>query len=256
MTAVRNFLKIVDIQTVLISILAVTSTYICTRFGFYADLPWGLIGIAIIFPIVFSINSAYRRREEALKYFASLKGHAVAIFYAHRDWVKGDPQHGERVKNMIQSLFCAIKEYFSSSAEKEEAAFGKVYRELSKFSLSHEKLREADVPANEVSRLNQYLRQMLIDFEKMRNILLYRTPKTLRAYSQIFLNVFPILYAPYFANLCKESYAVVGYGVAILYSVVLVSLDNIQENLESPYDSVGADDVNLDVIDEYMGVMQ
>ena len=256
MAAVRNFWKIIDIQTGLITILALISTYICNRFDFYADLPWGLIGIAIIFPIVFSINSAYRRREEALKYFASLKGHAVAIFYAHRDWVRGDPRHAERVKKRIHGLLCVIKEYFSSSAEEEGAAFGKVYRELSKFSLSHEKLREADVPANEVSRLNQYLRQILIDFEKMRNILLYRTPNTLRAYSQIFLNIFPILYAPYFANLCKESYAVVGYGVAILYSVVLVSLDNIQEDLESPYDSVGADDVNLDVVDEYMGIMQ
>jgi predicted membrane chloride channel (bestrophin family) len=256
MTAVRNFLKIIDIQTVIITILALASTYICNRFGFYADLPWGLIGIAIIFPIVFSINSAYRRREEALKYFASLKGHAVAIFYAHRDWVRGDPQHAERVKKMINSLLRAIKEYFSSSPEKEEAAFGNVYKELSKFSLSHEKLREANVPANEVSRLNQYLRALIIDFEKMRNILLYRTPNTLRAYSQIFLNIFPILYAPYFANLCRESYGVVGYGVATLYSVVLVSLDNIQEDLESPYDSVGADDVNLDVVDQYMDVMQ
>ncbi len=256
MTAVRNFLKILDIQTVLITILALISTYVCNRFGFYADLPWGLIGIAIIFPIVFSINSAYRRREEALKYFASLKGHAVAIFYAHRDWVKEDSQHAERVKKMINSLLRAIEEYFSSSPEKEEAAFGNVYAKLSRFSLSHEKLREADVPANEVSRLNQYLRQIIIDFEKMRNILLYRTPNTLRAYSQIFLNIFPILYAPYFANLCRESYAVVGYGVAVIYSVVLVSLDNIQEDLESPYDSVGADDVDLDVVDEYMGVMQ
>ena len=79
---------------------------------------------------------------------------------------------------------------------------------------------------------------------------------TLRAYSRIFLNIFPILYATYFTNLCKESYAVVDCGVAILYSVVLVSLDNIQENLESPYDSVGADNGNLDLIDEYMGVMQ
>jgi predicted membrane chloride channel (bestrophin family) len=256
MKAVRHFLKIVDFQTGIITILAVISTYICNRFGFYADLPSGLIGIAIIFPIVFSINSAYRRREEALKYFASLKAHAVAIFYAHRDWVKADPQHAERVRKMIHSLLSVIKKYFASSPEKEKASFDNVYRELSKFSLSHEKLRQANVPANEVSRLNQYLRSVIIDFEKMRNILLYRTPNTLRAYSQIFLNIFPILYAPYFANLCQGSYGIVGYGVAVIYSVVLVSLDNIQEDLESPYDSVGADDVNLDVVDQYMEIMQ
>ena len=34
-------------------------------------LPTGLIGIAIVFPIVFSINAAYHRREEALGYFAA-----------------------------------------------------------------------------------------------------------------------------------------------------------------------------------------
>jgi hypothetical protein len=33
--------------------------------------------------------------------------------------------------------------------------------------------------------------------------------------------------------------------VAVLYSVVLVSLDNIQEHLEHPFDAVGVDDVRL-----------
>ena len=190
-----------------------------------------------------------------MKYFASLKAHAVAIFYAHRDWAQGNPQHADRVKKMVHSLLCAIKDYFLSPSKNERGKFNLVYKEFSNFSLSHEQLREAGVPANEISRINQYLRSIMIDFEKMRNILLYRTPISLRAYSQVFLNIFPILFAPYFAKLCHESYAVVGYGVAVIYSVVLVSLDNIQEDLESPYDKIGADDVNLDVIDEYAGIM-
>jgi hypothetical protein len=37
------------------------------------------------------------------------------------------------------------------------------------------------------------------------------------------------------------------YGVAIVYSVVLVSLDNIQENLENPYDRMGRDDIDLEI---------
>jgi hypothetical protein len=255
MKVVKNFWIIVDVQTFLITALAIISTYICNRFEFYAALPSGLIGIAIIFPIVFSINSAYRRREEALKYFASLKAHAVAIFYAHRDWVQGNPQHADRVKKMVHSFLFRIKDYFLCSSKSERKKFNLVYKEFSEFSLSHEQLREAGVPANEISRINQYLRAIMIDFEKMRNILLYRTPISLRAYSQVFLNIFPILFAPYFAKLCHESYSIVGYGVAVIYSVVLVSLDNIQEDLESPYDEIGADDINLDVIDEYAGIM-
>jgi predicted membrane chloride channel (bestrophin family) len=75
------------------------------------------------------------------------------------------------------------------------------------------------------------------------------------AYRQVFLNTFPILFGPYFAQLAKESYAVVGYGMAVLYSLVLVSLDNIQERLEIPFDEDCADDVNLDIIGAYDKVL-
>jgi len=256
MKVIKNFYKIIDYQTIIITLLAILSTYLCNRFEFYADLPSGLIGIAIIFPIVFSINSAYKRREEALRHFASLRAHAIAIFYAHRDWASDHPEHAVRVKRLVCRLLGTIKEYFLSPPEKEKEKFNAVYKEFSDFSLSHEQLRKDDVPANEISRINQYLRAIIIDFEKMRNIFLYRTPVSLRAYSQIFLNIFPIIYAPYFASLCNKSFEIVGYGVAVVYSIVLVSLDNIQEDLESPYDEIGADDVNLDVITEYADIME
>jgi hypothetical protein len=76
MKTLRNFIRIIDGHTITVTILAVASTFLCGRVGMAADIPTGLIGIAIIFPIVFSINAAYRRREEALKSFASLKSHS------------------------------------------------------------------------------------------------------------------------------------------------------------------------------------
>lgn len=251
MKVLSAFFKIIDAQTFIVTLLAVASTFICNHFEFYADLPSGLIGIAIIFPIVFSINTAYKRREEVLKYFASLKAHAVAITYAHRDWVPGDTSHLARAAQLKGSLFNAVKDYFSASAEKEADRLHQVYDVFTKYSASHETLREAKVAANEISRVNQYLRSMIIEFERMRNILQYRTPISLRAYSQVFLNIFPILFGPYFAKLCNDSYMAIGYGVAIIYSVVLVSLDNIQEDLENPFDREGEDDVDLDVAEQY-----
>ena len=73
MKVISAFFKIIDVQTAVVTLLAVASTYICNRFEFFANLPSGLIGIAIIFPIVFSINTAYKRREEVLKFFAKPK---------------------------------------------------------------------------------------------------------------------------------------------------------------------------------------
>jgi hypothetical protein len=47
----------------------------------------------------------------------------------------------------------------------------------------------------------------------------------------------------------------VGYLVAVVFSLVLVSLDNIQDALENPYDTVGEDDIDLDVTGELVELL-
>jgi len=252
----RHFLGIIDRQTLIVTLLALASTWLCRRLGLAADMPTGLIGVAIVFPIVFSINAAYRRREEALRHFASLKAHAAALYFAHRDWVPDSANppadgHPERAKEMIEGLLEATRAFLLAAQAEREERLDRVFEVFSRFSRSHEALRRAGVPANEISRANQYLRAMMIDFERLRNIRLYRTPVSLRAYSRVFLNAFPVVFGPYFAHLAGKSYPAVGYGLAAVYALVLVSLDNIQEDLENPFDAVGEDDVRLDAAGEY-----
>ena len=252
MKVLHNFLRIVDGHTIVVIVLALISTYICVLLDFSANMPTGLIGIAVVFPIVFSINAAYRRREEALRYFASLKSHGLALCLAHRDWVPGSkdqtgPDHYASARELLNKLLTAIGDYFKAPPDEADQQLARVYKMFSRFSKSHEVIRTKKVPANEISRANQYLKTMMVEFEKMRNILLYRTPISLRAYSHFFLNVFPILFGPYFAHLVKDSNQAIGYVVAVIYSLVLVSLDNIQEDLENPFDLNGADDIRLDV---------
>ena len=68
MTTISNFFRIINHRTLIVIAMAVGATWFCRKQGFATELPTTLIGIAVVFPIVFSINSAYRRREEALKY--------------------------------------------------------------------------------------------------------------------------------------------------------------------------------------------
>ena len=258
MSSIKYFAAIINVQTVVVTLLAMGSTYLCSRLGWQAEIPTGLIGLAVVFPIVFSINAAYRRREEALRYFGDLKAHAQAVYLAHRDWVPrgdGSEEHALRARELVQALLGAVKTHFSPDGGRSVETFQGVYREFSRFSASNERLREAKVPANEVSRSNQFVSKMAIDFEKMNNILNYRTPLSLRAYSQVFLNGFPIIFGPYFAHLAEDNFAAVGYIVAAAYSLVLVSLDNIQEDLEDPFDQMGTDDVKFDVAADYRPLM-
>ena len=241
----HDFWRIINLQTAVVTAISIIATYLCLTFDVIIELPTGLIGIAIVFPIVFSINAAYRRREEALRYFASFKGHGIALYFAHRDWLpQTDLTHAQRMAALLNKLFAAVQVYFAKDGDL-KAQFEQVYAVFSEMSLSMEALRKAGVSSGETSRQNQYLRAMMIEFERMHHIHQYRTPTALRAYSQVFLNSFPILFAPYFASLSQEAFPLAGYGLAAFYGLILVSLDNIQDHLENPYDQHGQDDVTF-----------
>ena len=42
-----------------------------------------------------------------------------------------------------------------------------------------------------------------------------------------------------------------GYLVALLYGFVLTNLDNIQADLENPFDGISEDNINLDIIHDF-----
>ncbi len=259
MSTLIQFRKIVDYQTAIVVGLALLGVWVSRQIGIIFELPTNLIGIAIIFPLVFSIAGAYRQREDALRSFAAIKGHAIALYYAHRDWPLQDrEQHARRGARLARRLFAVIAAYFAHgrSFTLDNEALAQVYAVFDDYSRSHEALRQAGVSSGEVSRANQSLRIMMVEFERMHNVRRYRTPVALRAYSRLFINLFPILFAPFFASVGYPEFPFAGYVVAFLYSFVLVSLDNIQDQLENPYDGVGPDDLHLEIGGVYMDMVE
>ena len=89
------------------------------------------------------------------------------------------------------------------------------------------------------------LRLMAVELENIINIKNYRTPNSLRAYTKVFLNIFPVIFGPFFAHVAIEKGLEFGLVLAVIYSLVLTILDNIQEDLEDPFDGVGSDDIRL-----------
>lgn len=84
MNIFRSVSQIINYKTFIIATLAVISQYLCRSFDVHADFPVTILGLALVFPIVFSINSAYERRERALGLLGDFKAHALAVFYAAR----------------------------------------------------------------------------------------------------------------------------------------------------------------------------
>ena len=117
----------------------------------------------------------------------------------------------------------------------------KMYELFSRLSGLTMELRQLGVQSGEISRVSQYVSKIIIAFDNMNVIHNYRTPVTLRSYSKVFIYMFPILYGPYFASTVKEFDAHLEYVMPVLYSFILVSLDNIQDHLENPFDEIGED---------------
>lgn len=244
----RSFTKIINYKTLIVTVLSVVSTYLCYRYHLIAKFPDMLVGVAIVFPVVFSIGSAYNRRETALQKLSDFKGHAVAIYFATKDWHGNAPSDlHERIRNQIHDMLVLMRDMFKVKGKNSWLEYEKKmyvhFAQMSKLTLE---LRTLGVQSGEISRVSQYVSKMIVAFDNMKIFHAYRTPVTLRAYSKVFLYIFPIVYGPYFASTVADYSASLEYVMPVLYSFILVSLDNIQDHLENPFDEVGEDDIIIE----------
>jgi predicted membrane chloride channel (bestrophin family) len=242
----RSLFLILNYKTIIITLLSLCATYLCLEYKWTADLPQTLIGIAVVFPIVFSIGVAYQRRENALKDYGNLKAHSRSIYLSARDWFDDEnPKQLEDVKKIILELLICSREFFNAPKNDKDLKEKEVYRKFSELSIFIKELRIRGMAAGELSRVNQYLSKMVEAFESLKHISQYRTPITLRAYSRLFIIITPIIYAPYFAHIGKNLNIILAMVTPFLFSIVLVGLDNIQDHLENPFDQIGEDDIRI-----------
>ncbi len=253
---IRSFSLIINYKTFIVTALSVISTYYCVETGLTAKFPDMLVGVAIVFPVVFSIGSAYNRRETALQRWADFRGHAIAIYYATRDWTTNKENDlPQRTRDLISEMMGSLRNILKTDRAQWVENEHKYYHLFSNLSAITMEMRANGVQSGEISRISQYVSKMIIAFDNLKVIYLYRTPVTLRAYSKVFIYVFPIIYGPDFASLDQDISSKLEYVMPVLYSFILVSLDNIQDHLENPFDQVGEDDIQFDA-EETSGLMQ
>ena len=63
--------------------------------------------------------------------------------------------------------------------------------------------------------------------------------------SDIFIVVFSIVYGPYFASIETGGLPSLSFVMPAPFSLILVSLDDIQAHLENPFDPIGVDDIEI-----------
>jgi predicted membrane chloride channel (bestrophin family) len=96
-------------------------------------------------------------------------------------------------------------------------------------------------------RIFRFMNDLHESLENLHAINTHRTPISLKAYCKVFIYIFPIIYAPTIINdMGANNPVYITYFVVLLTEFILISLYNIQDQLEYPFDDYGLDDIKLD----------
>src|SRR5258708_4601933 len=100
----KKYLQIINIRTFhVLSICSITSFLVLYfRINYNYDLT--VISIAIIFPLVFTIRAAFRRREKALEHLSKFKSSLLIVHYSFQRSKKLDEVKKLFIKNIIVQI--------------------------------------------------------------------------------------------------------------------------------------------------------
>jgi len=249
---------------------AVLATVFYARFdngSMAAKLDWQFVSFALVFPVTFFLAETWRRRERALSKMAGIKSLSFWIYLAHRDWLHQEklPQgHLVKVQTVLVRMLCDLHGYitlrrlttrdlyfavgkhkrFAEFEAKRSAWRREMYTQMKLLSRLCEDLKDAGLPTNEASRINQYHSLFLRDLEEVMNIKDYRTPQGIRSFSRVYVILIWALFGSYYAWVARETgslaFAICLAGTA---SLALVGLIKVSMTMEDPFESIGVDDV-------------
>ena len=96
-------------------------------------------------------------------------------------------------------------------------------------------------------KIFRYMNDLHEAIDNLNAIHVHRTPVSLKAYCMVFIYIFPVIYTPTIIYNIGENYNPLAvYFVVILTEFILISLYNIQDHLEYPFDDKGLDDIKLE----------
>eukprot|EP01125_Pyxidicula_operculata_P016611 TRINITY_DN5741_c0_g1_i1.p1 TRINITY_DN5741_c0_g1~~TRINITY_DN5741_c0_g1_i1.p1 ORF type:complete len:377 (+),score=86.38 TRINITY_DN5741_c0_g1_i1:127-1257(+) len=209
-----------------------------------SDLPLNLLTVAIVFPVSFGIQFTFGRRERVLLDLSSWKCNIVALHCTARDFSRRDPIIAKRIKCQLEDLVDKMISYLYRKTQDVDfhVIIIQIYQLYDQIAGLLDDIRAPDDSVKSVMQTPyQYLRFLMIDFERLRTVSEFSSPSVFKSFTWLWLGVFPAIFSPYFSNLSQKGF---GYGLysSIICGLLLVTLANIVDDMEDPFDGDAVDD--------------
>jgi len=238
----KQYVAIINYRTLVAISISILTPMIAYKYNINYNIDLTLISIAIVFPLVFTIRSSFRRREKALEHLSQFRGSMKTVYY----FFSSSKTLGEEKQKEISGVLEEISEKLMNhlrngdhNTEDLDRILNKVY-----LFLMH---NQAVLSKSIKDKVIRFMHDMHEAIENLLAIHTHRTPISLKAYCLIFIYIFPLIYTPTIINKVGSDTTIwVTYFIVILSQFILISLYNIQDHMEYPFDDEGLDDINLE----------
>jgi len=239
---VKPYLVIINSRTWIALFISIITPYLCFTYNVSFDMDLTLISIAMIFPLVFTIRGSFRRREKALEHLSEFRGTIKTLDYFFKSNLKLTEEDNAEVSEILLKISNNLMSQLKNNSHETARLDGNI-DELYVFVQDH-KDSISSKREEKIFRLMQDLHETI---ENVHAINVHRTPISLKAYCLIFIYIFPLIYAPSIIFRVGSDRSIwITYFIVVLSQFILISLYNIQNQLEYPFDDKGMDDIQLD----------
>ncbi|MBP9925433.1 MAG: hypothetical protein KBF45_05530 [Cyclobacteriaceae bacterium] len=236
-----KFIHYFNFRTLLALVISQAATYIAITndLSFHLDLL--LFGICIVFPLHFSMQSAFKRRDRALEYFSLFKGGSMSLYYSFQIAEDLPPEKKKEATRFLKSMVDQLMQQL----EHRISGYNNLQQKLNEIFSFIETYRD-EISKRNTLRMIRYLRDVTESSAYLLSLVNHRTMAGLRFYSIFFIIIFPMVQAPIMLSLLQEIMPVwLIYIFLGTTSFILVTLNNFQTMIEYPFDKNGMDSIAI-----------
>ena len=235
----------INYRMVLIVIETLVVYFLYDKFNFNLQIDFTILSIAIVFPLVFSITSAYQKRQDALSEFNSFRNKLIELsnlFHAVDGINKKD--YSSFFKTLLGLQVNLIKVLSDNKSNNMDAIRSK--RKEIFYTLTQYKKLYNEREKDSIIRVKNELFESV---EKLNTLKIHSTPISLRVYCLVFIYLSPLVYnSNILASFVNNNFLelIVSLFFSVIIGFILMALYNIQEYIEDPFDQQGLDDLKFD----------
>jgi predicted membrane chloride channel (bestrophin family) len=238
----RPYLSVINYRTFIALTISGIVTFLFYKYQIRFELDLTLLSIAIVFPLVFTIRGSFRRREKALEHLSEFRSTLKSIYYLFMSQDKLTEEDKQLIQEILEQISSATLSHLNKK-NSDMRSLDEVVNKVYEFTINKDRPLSKGL-TDKIFKLMKYLHESI---ENLHAIHIHRTPISLKAYCEIFIYIFPIILVPtVIYNIESVEMHWASYLVIMLTEFILISLYNIQNQLEYPFDNIGIDDINLD----------